>query len=87
MVTSKPRSQSESQLIRVKSWTNQDQVLFVKVLRGANAIIGAKVSATMTLAFNPNGTKFTSIKPLPMYDNGYGDPDIMAGKLHYYFNK
>ena len=81
MVTSKPRSKSESQLIHIKSWTNQNQVLFAQVLRGKNAIIGAKVTATMSLGFEQNGTYWNLLKPMPLYDNGFGDPDIVEGKV------
>ena len=82
MVTSKPRSKSESQLISIKSWiNNENQVLFAQVLRGKNAIIGAKVTATMTLAFGLNETNWNLSKPMPLYDNGFGDPDIVEGNF------
>ena len=88
MVTSKPRSQSEKDLIRVKAWTSSQKhpdnakshhsetakiVLFVQVLRGDSPIIGAKVMAAIKLeSMTNNGTTVEYLPSVNLQDNGYG---------------
>ena len=48
-------------------------------------IIGAKVTATMSLGSEQNGTDWNLLKPMPLYDNGFGDHDIVEGKVIYRF--
>lgn len=75
MVTSKPRSQSEKELIRVEAWvTGNDplsRVLAAQVLRGDSPVIGAKVMATITLESTSNGSIVT-LPPIRLHDNGFG---------------
>ena len=88
MVTSKPRSQSEKDLIRVKAWTSSQKhpenakshhsetakiVLFVQVLRGDSPIIGAKAMAAIKLeSMTNNGTTVEYLPSVNLQDNGYG---------------
>ena len=87
VVTSKPRSQSEKDLIRVKAWTSSQKhsenaenhsetariVLFVQVLRGDSPIIGAKVVAAIKLeSIKNNGTTVEYLPSVNLQDNGYG---------------
>ena len=87
VVTSKPRSQSEKDLIRVKAWTSSQKhsenaknhsekakiVLFVQVLRGDSPIIGAKVVAAIKLeSIKDNGTTVEYLPSVNLQDNGYG---------------
>lgn len=77
VVTSKPRSQSESGLISIKAWTSaifEDPakiVLFAQVLRGDSPVIGAKVMASVVLESTNNGSVVT-LSPVRLHDNGYG---------------
>ena len=85
-MTSKPRSQSEKDLIRVKAWTSSQKhsaqihhsetakiVLFVQVLRGDSPIIGAKVVAAIQLeSMTNNGTTVEYLPSVNLQDNGYG---------------
>ncbi len=77
MVTSKSRSQAESHLIKIKAWLD-DTSLYTQVLKGDNPIINAKVQASVSLELSSNGTKL-NLGHWPLYDNGFGDPDIMQG--------
>ena len=88
VVTSKPRSQSEKDLIRVKAWTSSQKhpenakshhsetakiVLLVQVLRGDSPIIGAKVVAAIKLeSMTNNGTIVEYLPSVNLQDNGYG---------------
>ena len=80
MVTSKPRSQSEQDLIRVKAWTSAKHksedakiVLYAQVLRGTSPLIGAKVIASVKLqSVNHNGTGVEFLPSVRLHDNGYG---------------
>ena len=87
VVTSKPRSQSDKDLIRVKAWTSSQKhsenaknhsekakiVLFVQVLRGDSPIIGAKVVAAIKLeSIKDNGTTVEYLPSVNLQDNGYG---------------
>ena len=78
MVTSKPRSQSEQDLIRVKAWTSAKHksedakiVLYAQVLRGTSPLIGAKVIASVKLQSMNNGS-VEFLPPVRLHDNGYG---------------
>lgn len=75
LVTSKPRSQEENQLISVRAWTSlnsKEIVLSAQVLKGdSSPVIGAKVMATVTLESTNNGTIVT-LPPIRLHDNGYG---------------
>ena len=81
MVSSKPRSQSEKQLISVRAWTSSLKsggetgsnpvILAAQVFKGDSAVIGAKVMATVTLESTNNGTVVT-LPPIRLHDNGYG---------------
>ena len=80
MVGSKPRSQSEKQLISVQAWTSNSTaehgdpakiILSAQVLKGDSPVIGAKVMATVTLESTNNGTVVT-LPPIRLHDNGYG---------------
>ena len=78
MVTSKPRSQSEADLISVKAWTSRGKqsenakiVLYAQVLRGDSPIIGAKVLANVKLESIKNGT-VEHLPSIRLQDNGYG---------------
>ena len=78
MVTSKPRSQSDADLIRVKAWTSSGKesenakiVLYAQVLRGDSPIIGAKVLANVKLESIKNGT-VEHLPSIRLQDNGYG---------------
>ena len=73
IVTSKPRSQSEDTLIKVKTWTSQTSpiVLFAQVLRGDSPVIGAKVMASVTLE-SSNNDSLVTLSPVRLHDNGYG---------------
>ena len=80
MVASKPRSQSEKQLISVQAWTSNSTaehgdpakiILSAQVLKGDSPVIGAKVMATVTLESTNNGTVVT-LPPIRLHDNGYG---------------
>ena len=96
VVTSKPRSQSEKDLIRVKAWTSSQKhpenakshhsetakiVLFVQVLRGDSPIIGAKVVAAIKLeSMTNNGTTVEYLPSVNLQDNGYGG----TSKIQYF---
>ena len=95
VVTSKPRSQSEKDLIRVKTWTSSQKhsenaenysetariVLFVQVLRGDSPIIGAKVVAAIKLeSMTNNGTTVEYLPSVNLQDNGYGG----TSKIQYF---
>ena len=82
MVTSKPRSKKESNLITVKAWTTQSSdanddadpakiAVHAQVLRGDSPVIGAKVMASVTLESTNNGSLVT-LSPVRLHDNGYG---------------
>ena len=72
IVTSKPRSQTESTLIKVKTWTSQQSnILFAQVLRGDSPVIGAKVMASVMLE-SSNNDSLVTLSPVRLHDNGYG---------------
>ena len=72
IVTSKPRSQTESTLIKVKTWTSQQShILFAQVLRGDSPVIGAKVMASVRLE-SSNNDSLVTLSPVRLHDNGYG---------------
>ncbi len=79
MVTSKPRSQFEDQLISVRAWTSVlhensspfELVLAAQVLKGDSPVIGAKVMATVTLE-STNNDSVVTLPPIRLHDNGYG---------------
>ena len=89
MVASKPRSQSEKQLISVQAWTSNSTaehgdpakiILSAQVLKGDSPVIGAKVMATVTLESTNNGTVVT-LPPIRLHDNGYGGKNTYTAQF------
>lgn len=88
IVTSKPRTREESELVSVKVWTNRDQdddtkitgdkplAIFASVTMGGGAVIDADVTLEVEVE-NENGTIF-ALSPFRLLDNGLGEPDIEA---------
>lgn len=84
VVTSKPRTQTEHELISVESWTNFDHVratstngtkgghlaIYAKLQRGNSPIQGARVTASLVVQ-HINGSHL-QFEPLELDDNGYG---------------
>ena len=80
MVTSKPKSKLEQDLIRVKAWTSKNAknfenpakiVLYAQILKGDSPIIGARVSSDITFESKFNGS-IRSMPSLTLIDNGFG---------------
>ena len=81
IVTSKPRSQTESTLIKVKTWTSQQSnILFAQVLRGDSPVIGAKVMASVMLE-SSNNDSLVTLSPVRLHDNGYGGKNTALSLL------
>ena len=84
VVTSKPRSQSEKQLIQIKTWTSKPEmaenpaeiVLFARVMRGDSPVIGAKVMASVSLE-STNNASVVTLSPVRLHDNGYGGERLL----------
>ena len=84
ILTSRPRSRDENQLIAIRSWTDRDNVVvsaspsanndavtvFAQVLKGRRPVLGARVVVKVEVEAD-NGTVVT-ILPLHLLDNGDG---------------
>ena len=86
IVTSKPRTRDESELVSVKVWTDRDQdgdrkitgekplAIFASVSKGGAPVIEAKVTLDVEVE-NENGTIF-ALLPIHLLDNGLGGEDL-----------
>jgi hypothetical protein len=79
VLTSKPRSRDQNQLLTVRAWTDRDANaaadnepvrVFAQVLKGRRPVLRARVAAQVEVEME-NGTRIT-ILPLHMLDNGDG---------------
>lgn len=80
IVTSKPRSQKDGNIISVSAWTNLDDnatnetsiplAIYAKVSRGDGPVVDARVSVIVTIE-QTNGSVIT-MSPIRLLDNGYG---------------
>ena len=77
MVSSKPRSKLESDLIKIEPWI-EGNLLFVQLQIGQNPIIGAKVMIYLTPEIT-SGNSDSDLVSMKLYDDGFGDPDILQG--------
>ena len=76
-MTSKPRVQDETQLVNVKAWSSAADmvgvfpvILYTSVTRGSSPVVGAMVTADVTL-HSDNGT-IAELLPITLVDDGRG---------------
>lgn len=88
VVESKPKNVGAMGLIEVKMWTTSEAStdivtsqhplkLFVQVTKSSSPVLDARVKVLTMITLN-NGTT-GSLELIDLWDNGNGDPDLMAG--------
>ena len=88
-VESKPRNLGTYGMISVEMWTSSEEStdtatdenplrIFVQVTAGSSPVLQARVKVMVKVHLF-NGSSEVDLEPIELWDNGNGNPDLMAG--------
>ena len=85
LVTSKPRSRDEEDLINIRSWANGNSsgyfsslpvTIYVSVTKGDWPVLDARVTLKISVQDNKTNN-IVKMKPVEMLDDGYGGKEAL----------